>query len=69
MDVALCFLSHAGLRSGDNKIGRMYTLRGHEWHFLIETMPEASQPVGFDASGIILIQCIMCGRDNHIYII
>jgi hypothetical protein len=39
------FLSHAGLRSGDNKIGRMYTLRGHEWHFLIETMPEASQPV------------------------
>jgi hypothetical protein len=22
-----------------------YTLRGHEWHFLIETMPEASQPV------------------------
>ncbi len=45
MDVALCFLSHAGLRSGDNKIGRMHTLRGHEWHFLIETMPEASQPV------------------------
>ncbi len=23
----------------------VYTLRGHEWHFLIETMPEASQPV------------------------
>jgi hypothetical protein len=22
-----------------------YTLRGHEWHFLIKTMPEASQPV------------------------
>ena len=22
-----------------------YTLCGHEWHFLIKTMPEASQPV------------------------
>ena len=22
-----------------------YTLRGHEWHFLIESMPEASQLV------------------------
>jgi hypothetical protein len=22
-----------------------YTLSGHEWHFLIKTMPEASQPV------------------------
>jgi hypothetical protein len=45
MDVALCVFSHTGLRNGDNKIGLMYTLRGHEWHFLIETMPEASQPV------------------------
>jgi hypothetical protein len=26
-------------------MGLFYTLRGHEWHFLIKTMPEASQPV------------------------
>ena len=23
----------------------IYTLRGHEWHFLIKRMPEVSQPL------------------------
>ena len=91
----------------------IYTLRGHEWHFLMKTMPEASgassrwlrsvsddtterqrdirsfTPAGmpaaffldlmtgrcrfaqppatcfFDASGIILIRCIMCDLYNY----